>query len=96
MANPPLGGTQLALRLPHVAGTPAHNFTMRTGRSNQYARTPSFTALPGSVKNFTLLVQDTQVRRSASLQSTAHNLTRIMQFVACRDCAETGAVMSVE
>ena len=62
VTNPPLEGTQLALRLPHVRNTPAHSFTLRTGRHNQYARTASFTAPPASTKNFTMLVQDTQVR----------------------------------
>ena len=61
MTNPPLTGTQLALRLPHVPGTPAHNFTVRTGQHSAIARTPSFAAPPGSMKNFTMLVQDTQV-----------------------------------
>ena len=62
MESPPLEGTQLAMRLPHAPGTPAHNFTLRTGAHSSIARTPSFSAQHGSVLNFTLLVQDTQAR----------------------------------
>ncbi len=69
MENPPLEGTQLALRVPGVEGTPAHNFTLRTGKRSAIARTPSFSAPPGSVLNFTLLVQDTQVRHTSILHS---------------------------